>query len=98
MELSVANTATPTGTPPGERRPPPDSAACSTYARNACRPSYVKCADDAPDRVNQYTLTIVSRSSTGTPASVQSVNFSPIQASCPTGESVSEYASVDGRV
>jgi len=48
----------------------------------------MKRAAEAPLRVNQYTLMLVRSWSRSTPSSVHSSNFSAIQASCPTGESV----------
>lgn len=50
--------------------------------------------------VSQYSITLVSiwSRSTGHRGSAHSANFSPIQASSPTGESFSPYARVCGRV
>jgi len=52
-------------------------------------------ADDRAVPVSQYSITLVSRRSRSTASSgssaagsVQSLNFSTIQASCPAGESV----------
>jgi predicted DNA-binding transcriptional regulator YafY len=64
----------------------------------------MKRAAEAPLRVNQYTLMLVSSWSRSTTSSgswgvssVHSLNFSTIQASWPAGESVRAYASVCGR-
>ena len=69
---------------------------------SSCATSF---ADDPAVPENQYTLTLArswSRSTacSGTSAAglTHSWNFSTIQASWPTGESVSAYASVCGRV
>src|SRR6516164_1153487 len=73
---SALKTAKPCGTCGGA----PQSEEC------AC--SYSAWAAVAPERVNQYRLTVVSSWSRSTGRSVHSSTFSAIQASCSSGESV----------
>ena len=79
--ISLGNAATPVGSVTGS--PPRKLAKLSQYTR----------ADDAPEAVSQYSITLSSNSSrcstfSGWPSqSIQDQNFSTIQASCATGES-----------
>src|ERR1700757_2166680 len=90
--ISFGKEATPVGS--STRPNSPKKLKLSQYIR----------ADDAPDAVAQYIITLSMSSSlvstfSGLPSqSIQDQNFSTIQASWPAGESTRPYPRVCGRV